>query len=127
MSYCRWSCDGFKSDVYVYQNEDDFYSVRIKKQRSVINDDAPLLIEFDGTNAPEAYASQLNYSRWLNDRPRINIIQKYAGETLHFDDIPATIHFLHKLRDLKYHVPEHAFDRLHFDYTSEKDTNGLQL
>ena len=20
MSYCRWSCDGFKSDVYVYES-----------------------------------------------------------------------------------------------------------
>ena len=114
MSYCRWSCDGFRSDVYVYQ-EDDFYSVRIKKQRSVINDDAPPLIEFDGTNAPEAYASQLNYSRWLNDQPRITIIKKYAGQTLHFDDPSSTVHFLRKLRDLGYWVPEHAFERLNED------------
>ena len=29
MSYCRWSCDGFKSDVYVYES-DAGYEIHVK-------------------------------------------------------------------------------------------------
>lgn len=125
MSYCRWSCDNSKSDVYVYQSEDDSYSVNIRKHRYVIGEDAPAVIEYDGTNGAEAYASTLAYSRYLRDRPRIPIVQKYAGETLYFDDIPSTIVFLRQLQMLNFHVPKQAFERLEHDYEEEtKATAG---
>lgn len=120
MSYCRWSCDNSKSDVYVYQAEDDSYSVNIRTHRYVIDDNAPVVIEYDGTNGAEAYASTLAYSRYLRDRPRIPIVKQYAGQRLYFDDIPSTIVFLRQLQLLGYHVPLHAFERLEHDYEEER-------
>lgn len=120
MSYCRWSCDNSESDVYVYQAEDDSYSVNIRTHRYVIDDNAPVVIEYDGTNGAEAYASTLAYSRYLRDRPRIPIIKQYAGQRLYFDDIPSTIVFLRQLQLLGYHIPLHAFERLEHDYEEER-------
>ena len=120
MSYCRWSCDGSKSDVYVYLALDNFYVVNIRKHRPVIDESAPKVIEYDGTNAAEAYKSQLMYSEWLRDRPRVPIVKEHVGKTLCFDDIPSTIVFLRQLQLLGYHIPLHAFERLEHDYEEER-------
>ena len=120
MSYCRHSCDNSKSDVHVYQDFDNYYVVHIRKHRPVIDESAPKVIEYDGTNAAEAYKSQLDYTSWLRDRPRIPIIKQYAGQTLYFDDIPSTMLFLRQMQLIGYHVPLHAFERLEHDYEEER-------
>lgn len=120
MSYCRWSCDGSKSDVYVYLDLDNYYVVNIRKHRPVIGEDMTAPIEYDGTNAAESYMSQLDYAAKLRDRPRITIVQRYAGETLYFEDIPSTLVFLRQLQMLNYWVPKHAFERLEHDYEEER-------
>jgi hypothetical protein len=119
MAYCRFSCDNFRSDVYVYEGDDVdnfFITVQIASSKYVFCKDAPDVPALNSNNAADVYVALQKLSAYLRDRPRIRIIKDHAGKTYHFNDIPGTIVFLRQLQQLGYHVPEHAFERLNQDY-----------
>lgn len=119
MAYCRFSCDNFRSDVYVHEGDDadDFFiTVQIASSKYVFDNEAPDVPALNSNNAAEVYVALQKLSAYLRDRPRMRIIKEHAGKTYHFNDIPGTIIFLRQLQQLGYHVPEHAFERLSQDY-----------
>jgi hypothetical protein len=127
MAYCRFSCDNFRSDVYVYEGDDVdnfFITVRIASSKYVFDNDAPDVPALNSNNAAEVYVALQKLSAYLRDRPRIRIIKEHAGKMYHFADIPGAIIFLRQLQQLGYHVPEHAFERLNQDYEEDKKERG---
>jgi hypothetical protein len=124
MAYCRFSCDGFRSNVYVYEGDDphDFFiTVHVADSMYLMCKDAPEIVT-SGSNT-EMYESMLAMSSYLKDRPRIVIHKQHAGKRYHFDTILGVVDFLRELQRLGYHVPTHAFERLEHDRLSQVATN----
>jgi hypothetical protein len=101
MSYCRWSSDNFKCDLYVYEDCGGFFSTSVATHRIV--GDIPT-IEFEKihenpTLVAQQYEAQMNF---LHSCQRIEIGLPYDGES--FCDFT-----LEELRDRLLHLKETGY------------------
>lgn len=116
MSYCRWSSDQFRSDIYCYESNHGFV-IHVAANRLV--SDQP---------RPECQASNVSIDdpRWvelsMNDwsaicawadaaRPE-PITLEHAGEQFVEATAGECADRLRQLRELGYHVPQYALDAL---------------
>lgn len=88
MSYCRFSSDDGKSDVYVYSNLEGNYITSIARSRKV--------------DAPEGDAGP----RW------VPVTLPFAGHEFCDGTAADTLTRLLALRNEGYHIPQDAIDRL---------------
>lgn len=108
MSYCRWSCDNFRSDVYAYEARDGYY-VHVAGNRIM----QPLPqnpLETLLQDSPEETVRK--YRKWsavFDDTPRVPIDLPYVGETFVEHTLADLKARLAGLQALGYHVPDHAF------------------
>lgn len=115
MSYCRWSSDDWKSDVYTYVHVDGSWTTHVAGRRRVGLETLP----------PNPYAmlrrgySQLAfvvayrlYNAALDNLPLVDIDLPYAGAT--FKDVrpQACAATLRMLRAAGYHVPDGVIEEL---------------
>jgi hypothetical protein len=87
MSYCRWSCDDFRSDVYTYAHIDGTWTTHVAGQT----------------------------------RNGVPIGLAHDGETFKDEDPAACRATLLRLRDVGYHVPAHAIERLDEEIAESAD------
>ena len=112
MSYCRWSSDNWKSDLYVYASVGDFYSVNVAANRTVGEaPEVPSLLdaEVDSETWLAAHNAQIE---WLDKAERVKIDLPYAGESFAEPTAKACVKRLIELRELGYRVPQYAIDSL---------------
>lgn len=114
MSYCRWSSDCWKSDIYCYEAETG-YMVHIAAKR-VVSYIPPL-----NCTSPEAllksYQEQMKH---LEIAERKNIGLCHDGTTHSFDTPKETAEFLVYLKEQGYNVPYYAIYTL-LEEANEKD------
>ena len=117
MSYCRWSSDNFKCDVYVYADVYGGWRIHVAANRIVgeIPDDR--FEDFINNKiSAEEFASLHNAQmEYLKTVVREQIKLPYAGES--FDDATPgeCADRLEYLRGLGYTVPQYAIDELRQD------------
>jgi len=101
MSYCRWSSDNWKSDVYVYESAAgiEIYVAGMRYQG-----DAPEGDYFD----PEHRAK---LTTWLRDTKRESIGGRSDAKA-YVADHEEAIEILDRLRQEGYHVPQYAIDAI---------------
>ena len=112
MSYCRWSSDNYKCDLYVYPVEDGAYMIHIASTKIGDEENVPLLLniyDVGSDNYIEAYKKQ---SEFLKEAKRVLITLPYAGESLTEHDLPSLKARLLELRTLGYRFPDYVFDRI---------------
>lgn len=114
MSYCRWSSDDYKSDVYSYEHCAGYYATHVASNRLVAplpEVDMSLLV---GENAnPDEWTRQ--YKAQHEEFERIGrepIGLPYDGETFEDRTLGEFLNTLLMLRGVGYHVPEYALDRV---------------
>lgn len=117
MSYCRPSSDNFKSDIYCYEGSSGFV-VHISANR--ILGDIPPLPEMgsiaEGLLSQEEYiAAYKAQGDFIATAEKENILLSYAGETKVYAEVSDCIKFLIELKELGYHVPQSALDRLQLE------------
>ncbi|MGO6879430.1 hypothetical protein ACC734_17120 [Rhizobium ruizarguesonis] len=112
MSYCRWSSDNFKSDVYAYEDASGGYKTHVASNR-ILGDCPPgpdySRIREDG-RAEHAVEAERERSAFLADCGREPINHAYAGRSFIDDDLAS---FLSRMEDLKaegFYVPDYVFD-----------------
>lgn len=115
MSYCRFSSDGFQSDVYVYESDSGF--VISIAQFSLSNDwTYPSLFANAPTDEDEflvhATAVLQKQKEWMRTATRTKIERLHAGDTFTIHDRKGAADRLLYLRGLGYHVPQCAIDGL---------------
>jgi hypothetical protein len=110
MSYCRFSSDNFKSDVYVYENIIGGYTIHVAQSR-VIGDvpKIPNLIEASLNDYMEAYTKQTEFMKTADYE---NIGLKYDGKTFNIDSATECAEKLIELRKEGYHIPDGVIDIL---------------
>lgn len=135
MSYCRWSSDNWKSDVYVYEGDGWVIHVAGRRRKRSPIPEIPLhrLPTFGAKHDPAsrsiAYPSPLHklahmamirvwmlshrLSMWhLSHIPFVPIGGQYDGETFVEDSAYDCWERLCALRMAGYHVPQFALDQL---------------
>ena len=106
MSYCRWSSDDWKCDIYCYEAEEG-YMIHVAAGRII--GEAPKLCFDNPEELLESYQKQM---KWLDSAKREVINLEYAGETMSFDTPQETADMLLKLKNIGYNVPEYAIETL---------------
>ena len=102
MSYCRFSSDNFKSEVYAYEGDEGFVvsvaALRLKKMPP----DPP------DPSAPDYCKRRSAYFGKLERAKRVKIELPHAGATLACATLEELRKTLLELRGIGYHVPDSA-------------------
>lgn len=110
MSYCRWSSDNWKSDVYVYAHVDGFYSINVAANRTV--GDTPIVPDITTTPLEEWKIAHDEQMKWLDIAKREKIDLPYAGESFEEWSAEEAVERLVALQELGYHVPQYAIESI---------------
>ena len=104
MSYCRFSSDGFRCDLYLYEDTGGGWTLHIAGAR--VPEDAPTVPELTPGNVWE-YSEALNQLiEYLRVAERTALDLPYAGESKRFTDPRELYLFLDELRELGYRFPD---------------------
>lgn len=120
MSYCRFSSDIRKSDVYVY--ESDYGWVTHVAQNRVQTDEAlPPEVMLCQENAEAFFYRMKKVSEILARGKRVGIGLPWDGATFTDPTPKKCADRLIKLKNLGYHVPQHAVDALLEEWEEMKE------
>lgn len=106
MSYCRWSSDDFKCDIYCYESETG-YEVHVASKRVV--GDIPAIDWISHEVMFKTYKEQMKF---VETAERENIGLPYDGESFSFSEAGEAATLLEHLKGLGYSVPHDAIDAL---------------
>jgi hypothetical protein len=133
MSYCRWSSDGMKCDVYVYESEYGY--VCHVAGRKIVNlheaPECPSLLDVplgeDGKIKKEVMKAFVEKHRewmeWLSESAiRENIGLEHDGKTFSCDTPGDMAETLIMLKEVGYQVPQYAIDAL---WEEQSEMDGL--
>lgn len=112
MSYCRWSSDKFKSDVYVYEDVLGGYMVHTCNHKYVFHPDHPYP-SFPLNTSRDNLKEYLRQYRSAMDNAELVEMKSatdYLGKTWNFPTLRETIDFLLCLRSNGLHVPDVAIE-----------------
>jgi len=134
MSYCRWSSDGMKCDVYVYQDYHGDYVCHVAGRKIVNLDEAPhcpSLLDYprgeDNKITDEAtqdfMVKHRAWNEWLEESAiHEDIGLEFDGKTFSHDSATSMANDLYILKQMGYQVPQYAIDALY----EEGKENGEQ-
>lgn len=105
MSYCRWSSDDWKSDIYLYYSVSECWVIHIAKNRIV--GDIPSTKEYEFISK-EWFQAHHRQSEFLKTCERENIDLVYAGEDFYCQTIDLTIDKIQELIEIGYNVPDYV-------------------
>lgn len=115
MSYCRFSCDNWKSSVYCYADVRGGYTTIVAKMKYVGN--IPELPEWgsvDTQTFSQAHQAQMDA---LDKCELLPVGLPHDGAIFNDPDLVSFRTRLLDLRALGYHVPQHALDAIEEEIT----------
>ena len=108
MSYCRFSSDNWKSDIYCYESVGGGYVTEVAGQRPA--GEVPPASDVQTATYQEWQESYLAQIEALEDLVPIGLPED--GQTFTDDTLDELLARLLWLRGLGYHVPEGAFEEI---------------
>jgi hypothetical protein len=125
MSYCRFSTNGFRCDLYVYADAEGF-TVHVAASR--IPEDAPELPDIQTLAAAADWSGYLQAQRALSDYllgcERTPIGGPHDGATFHLPNLDALHARLRALRDDGYRFPDSVLEAVAAERRAEgEDTD----
>ena len=134
MSYCRWSSDGMKCDVYVYEHYSDGYVCHVAG-RKIVNlaeaPECPSWFDFptdeNGRISDESIQDYMvkhrAWNEWLDKSAiREDIGLEHDGKTFSCDMPGDMAETLIMLKEMGYQVPQYAIDAL---WEEQTEIDGL--
>ncbi len=119
MSYCRWSCDNFKCDLYCYESVDGYviHVASMKYKNPIIPLDYT-----DGKTLSESYQKQMKEQ--LNG-PIEDIGLPCDGQDFILGELEGFKEKLLELRKMGYHFPNYVLEQVEREIVMEelKDFN----
>ena len=109
MSYCRFSSDNWKSDVYVYEGSNGF-NIHVAGMRYTT--EIPKVLPYSEVSHDEWFASYQKQMEVIQKAESKKIGGIYDGEAFVFDDAQSTIDKLQDIKEHGYNVPQFAIDSL---------------
>ena len=110
MSYCRWSSDNFKCDLYCYEDVSGGYTTCVAGNRVI--GDVPKLPRLTAESAKDgsyltAYKLQMAFLESA-EREKINL--PHVGESFNDPDLESFLERLIYLRGLGYNFPDYVIE-----------------
>lgn len=122
MSYCRWSSDNWKCDLYCYEDVNGGYTTHVAGRRRVgdVPDDR-MLDMVDGLISAEEW-SELHREQMkvLDSLPFEDINLPHAGDSFNDPTLEAFKARIMMLRGLGYHVPDYVLADVEAEIATEK-------
>jgi len=119
MSYCRWSSDDWKSDIYCYFDCGGYYAIHVAGRRHV--EELPPADHLFGVNLDEWFEAHKKQMAILENAHYEDIDLPHAGESFREKTAEECLKRLLELRELGYHVPESAIEGIR-EETNDKKT-----
>lgn len=121
MSYCRWSSDNWKSDVYVYADVNGGWTTHVAGRKKAGLDSLPpnpmLLI---GKVSPDDWNIAYKAHNEAYDKLEfVNIELPHAGKTFRNATAQECANTLRMLKGLGYHVPNGVIEELESEDSDE--------
>lgn len=112
MSYCRFSSDNFRSDVYVYFSVENMFVCHIASRKISNIEECPQ-VEVPAEDPTLFYNQYKSRRKWMDSHAiRENIDHELAGTTFSTERPDDMAQSLLDLREEGFHVPQHAIDEL---------------
>ncbi len=109
MSYCRWSSDNWKSDIYCYEGVDDKIHIHVAASKREGVPEA----NYDPNEPIEIYMEKLKVqSDYLKNCLLVPIGLELDGESFECFNKQEALGLLLHVRSRGYHVPEFAIECL---------------
>jgi hypothetical protein len=111
MSYCRWSSDNFKCDVYCYEDVSGGFTTHVAGNRILgdIPDCPPFPIGMDTVEWKRLYDARRAFMATAEHSP---IGLPYDNQSFNDDDLEGMRDRLRMLKQIGYHVPEWVFETI---------------
>ena len=125
MSYCRWSSDGMKCDVYVYEHYADGYTCHVAGRRIVNLDESPGCPSFfdyptdeqgrlSDASIEDYMVKHRAWNDWLHNKAiHEDIGLEFDGKTFNTESATSMANELVALKEMGYQVPQYAIDALY--------------
>lgn len=113
MSYCRWSSDNWRCDLYCYGDSQGGFTTYVAGNRVVGEiPKEPELKLVDG-ELPENFMAEHNaVMAFLDKAERRPIGLPHDGETFNDPDLASFLERVTELRKIGYNVPDYVFDEI---------------
>lgn len=112
MSYCRFSCDSFRSMVYCYEDCSGGYTTHVAASKAL--GDVPRVPNFPFSQSEADiqawFAAHQAMMAYLDTAERAPIGLPVDGESFNDATLPEFLNRLLWLRAIGYYVPQHAID-----------------
>lgn len=109
MSYCRFSSDNWKSDVYVYESKEG-YVIHIASNRFA--GDIPSLLSWNDATSDEYFARHKEQIDFVATTQRVAINGAFDGQDFTLATLEELRDLLRSLTAAGYHVPEYVFETI---------------
>lgn len=125
MSYCRFSSDNWRSDVYAFEHVDAGFVVHVAGRRLVGEcPEVDFALLYNRVPTPDAAIADFTAQhdrqmKWLETAERVAIGLPEDGATFCLPTLGDLLAKLIELRALGYHVPQSAIDDIVADLASE--------
>lgn len=111
MSIVRWSSEGFTSDVYVYETDDEGFMIHVATRKySII---APAFPKLEDGNFAASFKQYKNdMTKWETETELVKIESEYAGQSFYCMNIDDCRVKLKTLARSGIRVPDYVWDVL---------------
>ena len=115
MSYCRWSSDNWKCDLYCYEDSGGGWTIHVAGNR--IDVELPELPDMD--NIEEWHKVHQKQMALLDDCKRVKIDLEYTGESFYRLDLEGFLDKLIELREIGYNFPDYVLKEVREEIKDE--------
>lgn len=112
MSYCRFSSDSFRCDVYVFDDVMGGITTYVAGNRSEGDTERPILPRYTEENADAYFEADKALSEWLDTARRVPIELPHAGERFNHGNEKECGENLIRLKAIGYNIPQAVIDSL---------------
>lgn len=116
MSYCRWSSDNWKCDLYCYKDVHGGWTTHVAGRRRVGLDQLPpdplLLLTAGGIDSGEWHKKYVEHHAILESLPFEEITLPYAGATFNDSTLESFREHLLHLRSVGYNFPDYVLEEI---------------
>lgn len=114
MSYCRFSSDNFKCEVYCYEGIDGFHVIIARKKFKDIKN-APHVDYINDYNIDEVLIQHKNFNDWMETAEEVDIGLPEDGEHYVFGDVHQAYEKMKQLKEMGYYIPVYTMEILKED------------
>ena len=118
MSFCRWSDDDYRCNIYAYESDCGGYCVHVARKKPLFNE--PLPPAAKDTAADEWFQRRVKVNQMVREAGWADIGLSRDGESYSLDSLSDVLELLESLKEEGYNVPDYVINTLRDDALSEE-------